>query len=157
MKDFTPFNEVMNKIASSFIDTQIDSLKTLFESEETKISDTFIFSAHEFAVEKQAQIKRWKKRDSCTNAFYYDEELPHRVLSKSNVSNSFSSANMNFSDAWMTIILILDYTIRERFEKWSVVFSSKYVKSYYRNKGRVAKTFSTIRNEWVYLIANNIY
>ena len=64
---------------------------------------------------------------------------------------------MNLSDAWVTIILISDYTTRERFEKWSVVFSSKYVKSYYRNKGRVAKTFSTIRNEWVYLITNNIY
>ena len=48
----------MNKIISSFIDTQIDSLETPFESEETKTSDTFIFLAHEFAVEKQAQIKR---------------------------------------------------------------------------------------------------
>ena len=58
MKDSTPFNEVMNKITSSFTDTQTDSSETPFESEETETSNTFIFSAHEFAVKKQAQIKR---------------------------------------------------------------------------------------------------
>ena len=58
MKDSTLFNEVINKIISLFIDTQIDSSETSFESKETKTSNTFIFSAYEFAVKKQAQIKR---------------------------------------------------------------------------------------------------
>ena len=35
--------------------------------------------------------------------------------------------------------------------------ASKYVKPYYKNKGRTAKTFSTTQNEWVYLVANNMY
>ena len=56
MKDFTLFNEVINRIISLFIDTQINSLETLVESE-TKISDIFVFLAYEFIIKKQAQIK----------------------------------------------------------------------------------------------------
>lgn len=100
--------------------------------------------------------KRWKTGDPQTSDYYWDEKLPNKTLLKTD-DPSYFPPQMDLSDAWVAVVIEAGFTAKERAAKYPAVFASKYLKPDYTNKGRAAKVFSTLRNEWVYKVACNIY
>lgn len=62
-----------------------------------------------------------------------------------------------FTDAWVAVVLEAGLPAEERTKRWPAVFTKKYLKPDYVNKGRAAKAFSSVRNQWVYRVACNKY
>ena len=83
------------------------------------------------------RIKPPKSSGQCE--YYYDEETPHRILKKTDSPSPFPPPKMDLSGAWVATILAAGFSAKDRFETFPTVFSSKYPKPYFRNKGRAAK------------------
>lgn len=102
------------------------------------------------------ETKRWIESYPQTQNYFDDEELPTRKLIKFDKPFLFPS-KMNLTDVWVVIVLKAGFTTEERNKRWSAVFTKKYLRLDYVNKGRTRKGFSTTRNEWVYRVACNKY
>ena len=72
-------------------------------------------SSHE---DQASKVKRWKKGVPETSEFYYDEEIPHRTLKKTNSPSPFPPPKMDLSDAWVATILAAGFSAKDRFETW---------------------------------------
>ena len=73
-------------------------------------------------VVENTEFKRWKQGDPQTYEYFYDEEIPHRAIIKTDLADL--PPLVNLSDAWISVVLSAGFTPKERGDKWPMVFSS---------------------------------